>query len=109
MTAAKRKRWACPGCGLERPAEVVLAAVTLDVPSIRCVWVPVEPARGEIDMLLEVVARRRLARKGTELEGCGLLWVTFIGGRRVWAAEAESLAELAELDEGARAPGVVLN
>lgn len=87
--------WACPGCGLVRPLEAVREAVALGVPTLRCVMVPpVVLGPGRLYRLVD--ARRKLAAQGEPLEGCGLLWVTHVGGRRVWAAEAEELAELLE-------------
>lgn len=90
--------WACPGCGLVRPLEAVREAVVLGLPRLECHHVPrVAPPAGR---MAELVNKRRRAVALGELPpqagGCGLLWVTHVGGRRVWAAEAEELAELLE-------------
>lgn len=90
--------WACPGCGLVRPLEAVREAVALGVPRLECHHVPrTAPPAGRMG---EAVNARRVAVGRGEVHplagGCGLLWVTHVGGRRVWAAEAEELAELLE-------------
>lgn len=98
--------WACPGCGLVRPLEVVREAVALGLPRLECHHVPrAMPPAGRF---AELVNKRRRAVALGELPpqagGCRLLWVTHLHGRRVWAAEAE---ELAELLEGAPAGAVL--
>jgi len=95
----------CPGCGFVRPLEVVREALTTAPgPVLACWMVPtgvvphlarrVAAAAARLERRGEVVLPRHLSPSG-----CGLVWCTVVGGRRVWAAEAEDIAEI--VDSGA--------
>ena len=90
----------CPGCGVARPLEVVREALAVTRgPVVACWMVPLHRIPAGVARV--AIAAWALERKGAAVlppdlksHGCGLVWCTVVDGRRVWAAEAEDLADL---------------
>ncbi len=90
----------CPGCGVSRSLEVVRAA--LRMPGVIACWMVSTSSIPALALGVAVAAAQAEHKGEVRLPphlrpaGCALLWCTVVEGRRVFAAEAEELAELVE-------------
>ena len=76
---------ACPGCGTVRELEAVREALAAQTsPVVACYMLPagVMPGGAGVELPPHLAPG-----------GCGLVWLTVVDGRRIWAAEAEAVLE----------------